>query len=178
MTHNWIKAALLAGFALLIVYLDYSGQLPLLAAGWLEPLIRVSSFILLAFAFHQAYTASSKSTNNHSASCGCGMEDGHHHHHNHHNHNHADHLYNHDYCNHSLDDGHHNYGCVGQIGDHSDKNNQHDHSPTNNINWKSVFIYFLFLLPLLLGFFTPALDKETTAWLEEHVHFNHGHHHP
>jgi len=73
--HHMLRAALLAGFALLIVYLKQKGELPLFVAPRTEQAVKLSALGLYAAAAYQAYSAFRLWRDNRmSDACDCGHD--------------------------------------------------------------------------------------------------------
>lgn len=100
MIHHLIRAAILTGFAIYIVFLDRSGDMLLYVEPNMVLYVKISALGLYAAAIYQIYAAIQKRIGNTAPSCDC----------------------------------------------------EHDHSPSV---LKSILVYGLFIIPLLLGFLVP-----------------------
>lgn len=74
MTHHLIRAAILTGFAMLIVYLDRTGEMILYIAPRMELYVKLSAIGLYAAAIYQVYAALQKRMGNQSPDCDCEHE--------------------------------------------------------------------------------------------------------
>ncbi|MGO4345083.1 TIGR03943 family protein [Paenibacillus sp. MCAF9] len=74
MTHHLIRAAILTGFAMLIVYLNQTDQLNLYIAPRMELYIKLSAVGLYAAAIYQVYAALQVRLDKHGKDCDCGHE--------------------------------------------------------------------------------------------------------
>lgn len=103
MTTHFIRALLLSGFAMLIVYLFHTGDITLYIAPKMEFLVKLSAIGLYAAAIYQIYAAlQARMKKRNTVDCDCG----------------------------------------------------HHHAPPSKI--KSLLVYGLFILPLVLGFLVPT----------------------
>lgn len=103
MTTHFIRALLLGGFAMLIVYLFHTGDITLYIAPKMEILVKLSAIGLYAAAIYQIYAAlQARMKKRNAVDCDCG----------------------------------------------------HHHAPPSKM--KSLLVYGLFILPLVLGFFVPT----------------------
>ncbi len=74
MTHHLIRAAILTGFAMLIVYLDRTGEMILYIAPRMELYVKLSAIGLYAAAIYQVYAALQKRMGNQAPDCDCEHE--------------------------------------------------------------------------------------------------------
>ncbi|MDQ8733160.1 TIGR03943 family putative permease subunit [Paenibacillus sp. LHD-38] len=74
MTHHLIRAAILTGFAMFIVYLDRTGEMMLYIAPRMELYVKLSALGLYAAAIYQVYAALQKRMDNQTPSCDCEHE--------------------------------------------------------------------------------------------------------
>lgn len=74
MTHHLIRAAILTGFAMLIVYLDRTGEMILYIAPRMELYVKLSAIGLYAAAIYQVYAALQKRMGNQAPGCDCEHE--------------------------------------------------------------------------------------------------------
>lgn len=74
MTHHLIRAAILTGFAMFIVYLDRTGEMMLYIAPRMELYVKLSALGLYAAAIYQVYAALQKRMGNQTPSCDCEHE--------------------------------------------------------------------------------------------------------
>ncbi|WP_169083720.1 TIGR03943 family putative permease subunit [Paenibacillus sp. PL91] len=74
MTHHLIRAAILTGFAMFIVYLDRTGEMMLYIAPRMELYVKLSAIGLYAAAIYQVYAALQKRLGNHAPDCDCEHE--------------------------------------------------------------------------------------------------------
>lgn len=74
MTHHLIRAAILTGFAMLIVYLDRTGEMILYIAPRMELYVKLSAIGLYAAAIYQVYAALQKRLGNQAPDCDCEHE--------------------------------------------------------------------------------------------------------
>lgn len=74
MTHHLIRAAILTGFAMLIVYLDRTGEMILYIAPRMELYVKLSAIGLYAAAIYQVYAALQKRMGNNEPGCDCEHE--------------------------------------------------------------------------------------------------------
>ena len=74
MTHHLIRAAILTGFAMLIVYLDRTGEMILYIAPRMELYVKLSAIGLYAAAIYQVYAALQKRMGNQTPGCDCEHE--------------------------------------------------------------------------------------------------------
>lgn len=71
MTHHLIRAAILTGFAMFIVYLDRTGEIILYIAPRMELYVKLSAIGLYAAAVYQVYAALQKRMGNQTPGCDC-----------------------------------------------------------------------------------------------------------
>ncbi|WP_141500186.1 TIGR03943 family putative permease subunit [Paenibacillus luteus] len=71
MTHHLIRAAILTGFAMFIVYLDRTGEMMLYIAPRMELYVKLSAIGLYAAAIYQVYAALQKRIGQASPACDC-----------------------------------------------------------------------------------------------------------
>ncbi|MDQ0115305.1 TIGR03943 family putative permease subunit [Paenibacillus harenae] len=71
MIHHLLRAAILTGFALFIVYLFKTGEMTLYIAPRMEPYVKLSAIGLYAAAIYQVYAALQKRMGKHEADCNC-----------------------------------------------------------------------------------------------------------
>ncbi|MGM0881982.1 MAG: TIGR03943 family putative permease subunit [Bacillota bacterium] len=71
MTHHLIRAAILTGFAMFIVYLDRTGEIILYIAPRMELYVKLSAIGLYAAAVYQVYAALQKRIGNQTPGCDC-----------------------------------------------------------------------------------------------------------
>lgn len=71
MTHHLIRAAILTGFAMFIVYLDKTGEMILYIAPRMELYVKLSAIGLYAAAIYQVYAALQKRMSNQAPGCDC-----------------------------------------------------------------------------------------------------------
>lgn len=74
MIHHLIRAAILTGFAMYIVYVDQTGEMPLYIAPRMELYVKLSALGLYAAAIYQIYAALQKRLGNREPACDCGHE--------------------------------------------------------------------------------------------------------
>ncbi|WP_424766419.1 DUF1980 domain-containing protein [Paenibacillus sp. sgz302251] len=74
MIHHLIRAAILTGFAMFIVYLDRTGEMRLYIAPHMELYIKLSALGLYAAAIYQVYAALQKRMGKQTPSCVCEQE--------------------------------------------------------------------------------------------------------
>ncbi|OMF28128.1 TIGR03943 family protein [Paenibacillus sp. FSL H8-0548] len=74
MTHHLIRAAILTGFAMFIVYLDHTGEMMLYIAPRMELYVKLSALGLHAAAVYQIYAALQKRLGRAAPSCDCEHE--------------------------------------------------------------------------------------------------------
>ncbi|OBZ09410.1 TIGR03943 family protein [Bacillus sp. FJAT-26390] len=74
MTHHLIRAAILTGFAMFIVYLDRTGEMILYIAPRMELYVKLSAIGLYAAAIYQVYAALQKRLGNQVPDCDCEHE--------------------------------------------------------------------------------------------------------
>lgn len=74
MTHHLIRAAILTGFAMFIVYLDRTGEIILYIAPRMELYVKLSAIGLYAAAVYQVYAALQKRMGNRTPGCDCEHE--------------------------------------------------------------------------------------------------------
>lgn len=74
MIHHVIRAIILAGFAMFIVYLDNNGEMILYIAPRMELYVKLSAIGLYAAAIYQVYAALQKRMGKQAASCDCEHE--------------------------------------------------------------------------------------------------------
>lgn len=74
MIHHLLRAAILTGFALFILYLDQTGEMALYIAPKMEVYVKLSALGLYAAAIYQVYAALQKRIGNQTPSCDCEHE--------------------------------------------------------------------------------------------------------
>ncbi|WP_139991978.1 TIGR03943 family putative permease subunit [Paenibacillus paridis] len=74
MTHHLIRAAILTGFAMFIVYLDRTGEMMLYIAPRMELYVKLSAIGLYAAAIYQVYAALQKRLGHANPACDCAQE--------------------------------------------------------------------------------------------------------
>ncbi|WP_054023435.1 TIGR03943 family putative permease subunit [Bacillus sp. FJAT-28004] len=74
MIHHLIRAVILTGFALFILYLDRTGEMALYIAPKMELYVKLSALGLYAAAIYQIYAAIQKRIGNQAPSCDCEHE--------------------------------------------------------------------------------------------------------
>lgn len=74
MIHHLIRAAILTGFAMFIVYLDRTGEMMLYVAPRMELYVKLSALGLYAAAIYQVYAALQKRMGKQTPSCDCEHE--------------------------------------------------------------------------------------------------------
>lgn len=74
MIHHLLRAAILTGFALFILYLDRTGEMALYIAPKMEVYVKLSALGLYAAAIYQVYAALQKRIGNQTQSCDCEHE--------------------------------------------------------------------------------------------------------
>lgn len=74
MTHHLIRAFILTGFAMFIVYLDKTGEMILYIAPRMELYVKLSAIGLYAAAIYQVYAALQKRMSNQAPDCDCEHE--------------------------------------------------------------------------------------------------------
>ncbi|WP_224723653.1 TIGR03943 family putative permease subunit [Paenibacillus vietnamensis] len=74
MIHHLIRAAILTGFAMYIVYVDRTGEMSLYIAPRMELYVKLSALGLYAAAIYQIYAALQKRLGSNEPACGCEHE--------------------------------------------------------------------------------------------------------